>query len=402
MVSPGRSSNRQRALRPASIRDANCDLVVSLLQRHGAQTRAELARASSLTPQALGSILGELVTDGLVRSHESATNGPGRPSAVYEVDPGAGYWLGISVQWRSVLLGLADASGNIRRHGWLPHEGGPATEILAAAATEARSLVDSVDGAADRLCAVGLSVLGQVDTSSGTVGETIVWPEAEISAGVELSAMTGWPTRLDSAARATARAEVVRGDTGRGLVAVLYFTHDPYLILVDDGTVVEGRHGMSGELAHLPVPGATNRCTCGRVGCMATVASGSFLVNRYRRESGLAARAAPDVIEAAREGSEAAKAALEEFSQITAQTSAMLLSYLDPSLLVISGLAGGPTSRGANHLLDQIRAELAGTKQADLELVISPLGRDAHIWGALTLAHQERGLRADLAPAAAG
>ena len=382
----------ERGLRSSSIRDANIELVLNLLERSGPQTRQELARHSSLTPQALGSILGGLVDDGVVRSRETKPAGPGRPSAVYEIEPAAGYWLGISVQWRSVLLALADASGNIRRHGWLAHEGGTADDVLAAAVSEARSVVGSVDGAAERL-----SVLGRVDRSAQRVTHTIAWSDADVPAAAIVAEATGWPTRLDSAPRATARAEV-DGDPA-GLVAVLYFSHDPYLILVDDGHVLEGRHGMSGELAHLPVPGTDRRCECGRVGCMATVVSASTLVERFRRESGQHVRAAPEVIDAAREGSEHAKAALDEFSQTTARTAATLLGYLDPQRLVITGLVGGPESRGAQRLLDQVRRELAGTPQADLDITISRLGRDAHVWGALALARAERGMRVDLARA---
>src|SRR5690606_10759858 len=158
----------------------------------------------------------------------------------------------------------------------------------------------------------------------------------DVPAAAAIQEQTGWPTRLDSAARSTARAEVA--DDRAGLIAVLYFSHDPYLILVDDGHVLDGRRGTSGELAHLPVPGVDERCACGRTGCMATVASASTLVERFRRESGQAVRAAPEVIDAAREGSDAAKAALDEFSRTTARTTAMMLGYLDPQRLVITGL----------------------------------------------------------------
>lgn len=393
MSAEGWVVGEQRGLRPSSIRDANCDLVLRLLERGGPRTRAELARESSLTPQALGSILGELVEDGLVRAREPAVNGPGRPSASYELNPSAGYWLGLSVQWRSVLMALVDASGNIRRRGWLAHEGTSDEEILAAAADEARSLVDSVDGAADRLCAVGLSVLGRVDRAAGTVVDTIAWPQTGVPVGRRFEELTGWSTTIDSAARATARAEVTSRGDQTGLVAVLYFSHDPYLILVDEGRVIEGRHGMTGELAHLRVPGGTLPCSCGRTGCMATMVSARTLVERYRRESGRATRAVPEVIEAARQGSEEAKAALEEFTLVTARAATSLLGYLDPSALIISGQVGGPESRGAQRLRELIATELAGTSQADLDIVISPLGRDAHVWGAVNLARRERGLR---------
>lgn len=382
------------------MRDANCDLVLDVLERGGVQTRAELAQVTSLTPQALGSILGELVEEGLVVALEPSVNGRGRPSAAYRVDADAGFWIGASVQWRGVLLALADAAGEIRARASFRHDGSSMGSLLAEVADKAKELVASVEPAAERLCAAGLSVQGLVDPVTGLVVNSAAWPDRDVDARSVFHGLTGWPTRFDSAAQATARAEARRVAEIRGVVAVLYFSHDPYLVLVHRGEVLAGRHGTGGELAHLPIPGATGQCVCGRVGCVATVVSASSLVDRYVRESGRAARAAPDVIEAARIGDDDAKAALDEFGHVAAQMTALLVPYIDPSILIVSGLVGGPDSRGAQHLADQIRAGLRGD-HADLDVVISPLGRDAHTWGALTLARQERGLR-DADPVAVG
>lgn len=377
------------------MRDANCDLVLALLERGGAQTRAELARVTSLTPQALGSILGELVDEGLVVALEPEINGRGRPSSAYCIDADASFWVGASVQWRSVFVAVSDAAGDIRARAQFPHDGSSMESLLSELADQATDLVASVDPTGARLCAAGLSVQGLVDPATGRVVDAVAWPDRDVDARAAFEALTGWPTHLDSAARATARAEVLRSTEPRGLVAVLYFSHDPYLVLVHGGEVLGGRHGTGGELAHLPIPGATSRCTCGRRGCMSTVVSGSALVERYVRESGRPARAVPDVIAAARLGDDVAKVALDEFGRVAAQMTTLLVPYLDPSLLIVSGLVGGPDSRGAVRLVEQIREGLRH-EQADLEVVISPLGRDAHAWGALTLARQERGLRSSV------
>ncbi len=374
------------------MRDANCDLVLEVLERGGVQTRAALAQVTSLTPQALGSILGELVDDGLVVALEPAVNGRGRPSAAYRIDADAGFWLGASVQWRSVLLGISDATGQIRARTQFAHDGSSMSSLLDEMTDRAQALVASVAPAAERLCAAGLSVQGLVDPAANRVVSSVAWPDRDVDPGAAFQERTGWPTRLDSAARATARAEALRLSDVGGLVAVLYFSHDPYLVLVHDGIVLAGRHGTGGELAHLPLPGATGTCTCGRTGCVATAVSATSMVERYIRESGQPARNALDVIEAARLGDEAAKGALDEFGHAAAQMTARLVPYLDPSILIVTGLVGGPESRGAQRLADQIRSSLHGD-HADLDVVISPLGRDAHTWGALMLARQERGLR---------
>lgn len=381
-------------MRPSTMREANCDLVLRTLERHGPNTRAELARHTSLTPQALGSIMSDLTRDRMVRVLESESGGRGRPSAVYAVDPSAGYWLGISVQWRSVLLAVADATGSIMARGRINHLGPSMSAILERAAERSHELLDSVPGAADRLRAVGLSVQGMVDPSAGVAIESECWPDRDVSPGVAFEQLTGWTTSIDSAARATARAEVERSHSEQGLVAVLYISHDPVLVLVQDGVLLEGARGLGGSMAHLPVPGASARCECGRRGCMTTVASGSAVVRRYRKESGRRVERAPQVIDAARAGDPVAKAALADYRDITAQMTATLLQYAQPRALIVSGLVGGASSRGAGRLVDTIREHLAGTTLAQhLDIAISPYELDAHVWGALLLARRACGLR---------
>ena len=382
------------AIRPSTMRDANCELVLRTLERQGPSTRAELARHTSLTPQALGLMMGDLIRDCMVRVLDSEKIGRGRPAAVYAVDPAAGYWLGVSVQWRGVLLAVADATGAIVARGRIDHLGPSMSEILERVAERSHELLESVPGAANRLLAVGLSVQGRVDPSGGVAIESDCWPDRDVSPGVAFEQMTGWTTSIDSAARATARAEVERTHSERGLVAVLYISHDPVLVLVQDGVLLEGVRGRGGSMAHLPVPGGRVRCECGRRGCMTTVASGTAVVSRYRKESGRRVDRAPQVIDAARDGDPAAKAALADYRDITAQMTAMLLQFAQPRALIVSGLVGSASSRGAARLVDAIRQNLAGTALAEhLDIAISPYELDAHVWGALLLARRACGLR---------
>jgi len=43
-----------------------------------------------------------------------------------------------------------------------------------------------------------------------------------------------------------------------------------------EGRILVGRHGVAGELGHLPGLGLTGRCGCGNIGCIETVASGRY------------------------------------------------------------------------------------------------------------------------------
>lgn len=379
------------ALRPSTIRDANCELVVKVLEQVGPSTRATLATATSLTPQALGSIMNDLIKVGLVRISDSEIAGRGRPSAVYQIEPTSGYWLGISIQWRSILLALRDASGSIVARDRVEHDGSSMKQVLKAAVRSGRRLVASAPHGLQNLRFVGLSVQGHVDPSASLAVTADAWPEENMDPAAHVFKATGWPTILESSARSTALAEISRHPSG--LVAVLYFSHDPSLVLIHEGRIVDGGRGLGGSFAHLRVPGVRTRCECGQVGCMTTVASGSALVRQYVGLSNRPASRAPDVVKAAQEGDPDAKAALASFGKITAKMAAQVLAFVDPSVIVISGYVGGPTSRGATNFAASLRAHLAESAQFDhVHIELSPFGENAHVHGALALARSASGL----------
>ena len=67
-------------MRATGVRGANKELVLAELHDGASFTRSELANRTSLTPQALGPILAELVEEGLVEVTTAARSGPGRPA----------------------------------------------------------------------------------------------------------------------------------------------------------------------------------------------------------------------------------------------------------------------------------------------------------------------------------
>jgi len=74
--------------------------------------------------------------------------------------------------------------------------------------------------------------------------------------------------------------------------------------IVHRGRVLRGPDGVVGEIGHLPVGGAVP-CTCGQVGCLETIASGSALQRLWPAEH----RGGDDPFAAARAGDEVARRA---------------------------------------------------------------------------------------------
>ena len=50
-------------------------------------------------------------------------------------------------------------------------------------------------------------------------------------------------------------------------------------VIYINGQILEGKHGVSGELGHIPVYGLNDICSCGNKGCIELIASGKALKN---------------------------------------------------------------------------------------------------------------------------
>lgn len=53
--------------------------------------------------------------------------------------------------------------------------------------------------------------------------------------------------------------------------------------LILDGQVYSGSGGLAGELGHITVNATGQRCVCGKMGCLETIASGRAIVLEYRK-----------------------------------------------------------------------------------------------------------------------
>lgn len=156
------------------------------------------------------------------------------------------------------------------------------------------------------------------------------------------------------------------------------------------GMVAVGHTGNAGHIGHMIVPGSTDPCACGGVGCVEAVASGPSSV-RWARERGWHGTTGIELAADAEAGDRIAKAALRRAGIALGQVISSAAALLDVDLVVIGGgfaQSGEPLWRplqealGAHARIEFLR---------DLHVVPSELGDQATLVGA--------GLLTALAPA---
>lgn len=251
------SADRRGGSDPGDVLAARSDnerRVLALL-RVQPVARAELARLTGLTAQAMTRIARGLVADGLVRPLAPVRGRVGPPSVPLALDPRGAYALGCAVGRRGGELALVDFTGGVvarlqREWRWPEPDG--VREFVASSCAELAALVP-----ATRLRGLGVSLPSKLwqwrerlDAPAGTLD---AWRDHDLAADLERA--TGLPLRVGNDATAACGAELSFG-RGAGLGDFAYFSIGFFAGggLVVDGTLYAGRHGRGAEFGSLPVP----------------------------------------------------------------------------------------------------------------------------------------------------
>jgi glucokinase len=250
--------------------------------------------------------------------------------------------------------------------------------------------------------ACGISFGGPVDFSQQKVSSvhTPGWAGFPLSAWVREN--LGVPCLLDNDANAGALGEF-RFGAGRGTQSLVYITLSTGVGsgLILDGKVYRGRDSLAGEIGHLPLAPSGTVCSCGAVGCLETVCSGSAIartaqewaarrpeaVTRMLELSGSPESiTAKIVVEAASEGDLAADSIIREAARWLARALLTLIRVVNPDKIVL----GGGVAQAGKVLLDPIHETLQALGSPSIsystEIVIAELGSHSPLYGAVALA----------------
>nr|WP_258875329.1 ROK family protein [Paenibacillus sp. VMFN-D1] len=203
--------------------------------------------------------------------------------------------VGVDLGGTKIATGLLDASGRMLARSQ------KATAGLKSSEEVIQSIVDTITEVSGEyeIAGVGLASPGAVDTRRGIIRNGVNLPGWNgISLQAELEKRLQVPAKLINDANAAAWGEYVYG-AGRGAQSMVYVTLSTGIGsgLVLDGKLYLGTSSFAGELGHTVVDPNGALCGCGQRGCWETYASGTAI---------------------ARQASEAAAAAAEGMTQMTA------------------------------------------------------------------------------------
>ncbi|MEV4435247.1 ROK family transcriptional regulator [Streptomyces sp. NPDC049555] len=297
------------------LRDHNTAVVLGLLRdagEHGA-SRAELAAATGLTPQAVSKITARLREEGLAADAGRRASTGGKPAAALRLVAGAALAVGVQVDRDAVTAVLVDLAGAVLAVRTAPVAFGAGAEVvLSAVAGEVRAVAEGASfpdpapspfpegllpeglrppatpgprsawsprmphglegepaGGGARLLGVGIAVPGPLDHRLGVLGKVTGFAQWDgFPLRDALRERLGLPVVLDKDTNAAALGLTRRTARPGGSFAYLHLGTGLGAGLVLGGAVHRGARTGAGEFGHQVLQLDGPPCACGRRGCL--------------------------------------------------------------------------------------------------------------------------------------
>lgn len=305
------------------------------------------------------------------------------------------YVFGVDIGGTTVKLGFFDTEGNILEKWEIPTRKDLGGKYI---------LPDIADSITDKLMekgitkeevvGVGVGVPGPVD-ADGVVFKAVNLGWDIFSVSNTLGDLINLPVKAGNDANVAALGEMWKGG-GKGhddLVAVTLGTGVGGGIIVQ-GKLLAGATGAGGEIGHIHVEdNETDRCGCGKQGCLEQYGSATGLVRIANRVLAATDEAsvlrdgeisAKSICDAAKAKDAVAIKVMEQFGAYLGRGLAAIACVVNPEIFVI----GGGVSKAGEMLFDYIRPHYEkyvfhGSKNT--KFALATLGNDAGIVGAARL-----------------
>lgn len=204
-------------------------------------------------------------------------------------------------------------------------------------------LVEEIEEGLNEVATIGIGTPGAISPATGLLknANTVCMNGQPIKK--DLIALLGREIRIANDANCFALSEAVDGAAAGAEVVfgVIVGTGTGGAVVVNQ-KVITGRHAITGEWGHNPLPWPSDKeqlgpdCYCGKKGCIETYLSGPAITKDHQMHGGDKA-SAEQIVELAALGFERAEETLLRYEDRMARGLASVINVLDPNVIVLGG-----------------------------------------------------------------
>lgn len=383
------------------LRSYNKKKIRSILRDEGSCSRVDLSAKANLDKKTITNIINEMLADGEVIVVSKSNDGVGRPKENLALNGEYQHCIGLDAGGTHVSGVIIDYSEKVLCDHSIDIASMSSDILMQLCNFIIEELLNKSGFTIDRIDKIGIAFPGYIDSKTG---------EARLTENIK-----GWRNlpladlfrknydvdiMVDDCSRLMALAELRYG-AGRDVKDFIVFDLGLGIgcgIVIND-KVFHGSMGMSGEVGHTIVKVDGPRCTCGRNGCIESIASGWALTNQAvellkREESPLLFEATnrntrtPTVKEiglAAKLGDEKCLQLLKNAGRYIAIGIMNSISIINPSKVIIGGRLIQDNDIMFKEIVETVKREALHEMIKDLKIEASQLGELATAIGAATL-----------------
>lgn len=275
--------------------------------------------------------------------------------------------------------------------------------------SEIKMILSEMDLKKEDILGIGMGSPGNVDRHQGTVtgAYNLNWASPQpIRKQVTFS--LGMDIYIDNDANVAALGEQWRG-AGNQEANIIFVTLGTGVGggIILNNELIHGASDGAGEIGHITIEEEGYPCTCGKRGCLETVASATGLarlacdrINQFEGESTLAKMIQnPDkrdnvdakiIFDQAKENDPYALDIVELYTDYLAFSLANVASLLNPSTIVLGGGVSHAGEFLAKKVDKKLQQNVFPTLRGKTKIKIAELGNDAGVLGAASLVINEK------------
>lgn len=373
--------------------------IIKFLYRKGTLSGAKIAKKLNLSSPTTQSYLNELIEENYIEYRGKGLSIGGRRPNIYGLVKNSVYLLGIDVSQNK--FSVAIYNNELQNISGIKTKSLKLGNDLSAIDTIyefAKALLVEFRIEEKKIMGVGINMPGLIDSDSGINYSYLYAPD--ICLRDAFQEKFKFPVYIENDSKARALAELRYGIAQESKNAlVLQLDWGLGIGMIFNGKLYKGNSGFSGEFSHILINEDGPLCTCGKRGCLETIASGRVLVSRAYEELEQNANSAlqqtrlknkgqltpDDIVKAAKDGDQLALSLINNIGQNLGKGLSYLIQILNPELIIL----GGTISQANEYLLTPINQSLFSycipKLREDTSIKISQLGADAGVLGAVSV-----------------
>ncbi len=387
---------------PALLYRLNQSAILDLIRNQGPISRVEVAKQLRLSAATVTRIVQKLLDENLVVEVAQGSSITGRKPILLQLNYKASFIIGVDQGGTKIAGAVADLEGELlARQRALSSEAGNSKAsnldrlltVIEELLSASRAAIGETQG---RIRGIGIGVAGVVRGDG-----TVVWAPALGWRDLPLEQIVrerfGIPTFVENDVNLAALGELWFG-AGKGLRNLICVSIGTGIgaALIVDGRLYRGRTNSAGEIGYV----ITDRSQLGRTfdgfGPLESLAAASAVAERARAlladgrpsqmrslvHGDLSLLTAEEVCQAARQSDQVAQQIVSDTADALAIGLSNAINLFDPDIVILNG----GLLRSSDLFIDRIHGLLRGTVPDLPPIVVSPLGEDAALKGAIAYA----------------